>query len=72
MTAFVVAFVAAIGDFLFGFDLRMIGAANIYLDDQFDLSKKSLGFLMGSAVMGVSWGRSWARGCAMGLAERPP
>ena len=30
MYVFLVAFVAAIGGFLFGFDLGMIGAANIY------------------------------------------
>ena len=51
-----IAFVAAIGGFLFGFDLGMIGAANIYLRDQFHLNDAQLGFATASAVLGCIFG----------------
>lgn len=51
-----VAFVAAIGGFLFGFDLGMIGAANIYLRDQFQLNDAQFGFATASAVLGCILG----------------
>ena len=51
-----VAFVAAIGGFLFGFDLGMIGAANVYLKDQFQLTDAQLGLATGSAVLGCMLG----------------
>jgi sugar porter (SP) family MFS transporter len=51
-----VAFVAAIGGFLFGFDLGMIGAANIYLRDQFQLNDAQLGLATASAVLGCIFG----------------
>ena len=54
--AFRVAFVAAIGGFLFGFDLGMIGAANVYLRDQFQLSDAAFGFATASAVLGCIFG----------------
>src|SRR3990172_11175982 len=50
--AFGLAFVAAIGGFLFGFDLGLIVAANIYLRDQFHLSDAEFGFATASAVLG--------------------
>ena len=50
------AFVAAIGGFLFGFDLGMIGAANIYLKDQFELSDAAFGLATASAVLGCIFG----------------
>jgi sugar porter (SP) family MFS transporter len=50
--AFGLAFVASIGGFLFGFDLGLIGAANIYLRDQFHLSDAEFGFATASAVLG--------------------
>ena len=53
---FHVAFVAAIGGFLFGFDLGMIGAANVYLRDQFQLNDAQLGLATGSAVLGCMFG----------------
>ena len=53
---FHVAFVAAIGGFLFGFDLGMIGAANVYLRDQFHLNDSQLGLATGSAVLGCMFG----------------
>ena len=51
-----IAFVAAIGGFLFGFDLGMIGAANIYLRDQFQLNDAQFGFATASAVLGCILG----------------
>jgi sugar porter (SP) family MFS transporter len=53
---FLVAFVAAIGGFLFGFDLGMIGAANVYLKDQFHLNDAQLGLATTSAVLGCMFG----------------
>jgi len=56
MYARFIAFVAAIGGFLFGFDLGMIGAANVYLKDQFRLDDAQLGLVTGSAVLGCILG----------------
>ena len=50
------AFVAAIGGFLFGYDLGLIGAANVYLEEQFALSAAELGFATASAVLGCILG----------------
>ena len=50
------AFVASIGGFLFGFDLGMIGAANVYLRDQFHLTDAQFGFATASAVLGCVFG----------------
>jgi SP family arabinose:H+ symporter-like MFS transporter len=50
------AFVASIGGFLFGFDLGMIGAANVYLRDQFHLTDAQFGFATASAVLGCILG----------------
>ena len=49
---FLVTLVAAVGGFLFGFDLAIISAANLYLKDQFHLSDAQLGFATGSAAIG--------------------
>jgi sugar porter (SP) family MFS transporter len=48
--------VAAIGGFLFGYDLGLIGAANVYLEEQFSLSAAELGFATASAVLGCILG----------------
>lgn len=55
---FQLAFVAAVGGFLFGFDLGMIGAANVFLRDQFQLTNSELGFATASAVLGCVFGPS--------------
>lgn len=52
LTASSLTFIASIGGFLFGFDLGIIGAANIYLRDQFHLSDAEFGFATASAVLG--------------------
>ena len=51
-----ISFVAAIGGFMFGFDLGMIGAANIYLRDQFHLNDQQFGLATASAVLGCMCG----------------
>ena len=53
---FVIAFTAAIGGFLFGYDLSLIGAANMYLKEQFHLTDEMLGFSTASAALGCVFG----------------
>jgi SP family arabinose:H+ symporter-like MFS transporter len=53
---FAVAFTAAVGGFLFGYDLSLIGAANIFLKEQFHLSAEGLGFTTASAALGCVFG----------------
>ena len=50
--AFLIAFVSAVGGFLFGYDLAIMGGANVYLKDQFQLSDAMFGFTSASAVLG--------------------
>ncbi|MAD81094.1 MAG: hypothetical protein CMJ50_09670 [Planctomycetaceae bacterium] len=56
MFVYRIAFVAAIGGFLFGFDLGMIGAANLFLKDQFHLSDAQFGLATASAGIGCILG----------------
>ena len=49
---FLVAFVAAIGGFLFGYDLAIMAGVNIFLREQFNLSNAAFGFTQVSAVLG--------------------
>ena len=49
---YLVAFVASIGGFLFGFDLNIIGSGMIFVKDQFNLDPTQLGFTTGSAILG--------------------
>ncbi len=51
-----VVLVAAVGGFLFGYDLSLIGAANVFLRDQFHLSEQMLGFTTASAALGCVFG----------------
>ena len=53
---FAIAFTAAIGGFLFGYDLSLIGAANMYLKEQFNLTEEMLGFSTASAALGCVFG----------------
>ena len=47
-----VAFVAAVGGFLFGYDLLIINGAQIFLRDYFHLTPGELGFATSSAILG--------------------
>ena len=50
--AFFIAFVAAIGGFLFGYDLVIISGAQIFLRAQFQLTDAQFGFVTSSAIVG--------------------
>jgi sugar porter (SP) family MFS transporter len=50
--AFLIAFVSAVGGFLFGYDLAIMGGANLYLREQFGLSLAAFGFTAASAGLG--------------------
>ena len=50
--AFLIAFVSAVGGFLFGYDLAIMGGANVYLREQFGLSPAVFGFTSASAGLG--------------------
>ncbi len=56
MYVFTVAFIASIGGFLFGFDLSIMGAANIYLREQWNLTPGQFGFTTASAAVGCIFG----------------
>ncbi len=49
---FFIGFVAALGGFLFGYDLVLVGGANIYLRDYFDLDSVGFAFATKSAHIG--------------------
>jgi sugar porter (SP) family MFS transporter len=53
---YVVTAVAAVGGFLFGFDLAIISGAMLYLKKVFGLDGMSEGFAMGSATLGCMAG----------------
>ena len=50
--AFLIAFVSAVGGFLFGYDLAIMCGANVYLKDYFHLSEAMFGFTTVSAGLG--------------------
>ena len=54
--AFVVAFVASVGGFLFGYDLAIVCGANLYLKEVFHLSQAGFGFATASAALGCILG----------------
>lgn len=54
--AYYVSFVAAIGGFLFGYDLLMIAGAQIFVRKYFDLSAGQFGFATSSAILGCILG----------------
>jgi sugar porter (SP) family MFS transporter len=53
---FFLSFVAAMGGFLFGYDLVMISGAQIYLREQFHLGPAAFGFATSSALLGCMLG----------------
>jgi hypothetical protein len=56
--AFYISFVAAIGRFLFGYDLVIIGGAQIFLKQQFRLTPAELEFATSRAILGCMAGPS--------------
>lgn len=50
--AYFISFVAAVGGFLFGYDLAIIAGAQIFLREYFHLSPGQFGFATSSAVLG--------------------
>jgi MFS transporter, SP family, arabinose:H+ symporter len=54
--AFLIAFISAVGGFLFGYDLAIIGGANVFLKEQFNLSDTMFGFTSASAGLGCMIG----------------
>ena len=56
---YAIAFTASVGGFLFGYDLSCIGAANIFLKQQFHLDPAALGFTTASAALGCMVGPVW-------------
>ncbi|MFN8006950.1 MAG: sugar porter family MFS transporter [Terriglobia bacterium] len=53
---FLTAFVAAVGGFLFGYDLNIIAGAQQYLRDYFALNSSQFGWTMASALLGCLLG----------------
>jgi sugar porter (SP) family MFS transporter len=53
---FLITFVAAIGGFLFGYDLSIISGAILFLKDEWSLSPFWMGAVTGSAILGCPFG----------------
>jgi len=53
---YLVSLVAAVGGFLFGFDLSIVSGAQIFLKKQFELSPEALGFACSCAMIGCMLG----------------
>ena len=50
------ALIAAVGGFLFGFDLSIVSGAELFMADHFSLTPESRGFAVGCAVLGCMLG----------------
>jgi SP family arabinose:H+ symporter-like MFS transporter len=57
-SAFFLSFVAAIGGFLFGYDLVIISGVQLFLRQQFTLTPTQFGFATSSAILGCMMGPS--------------
>jgi len=53
---YMVSLVAAVGGFLFGYDLSLISGAIIYLKTEFALTPGLIGVVVGSAILGCPFG----------------
>ena len=51
-----IASVAAVGGFLFGYDLSIISGAMLYIKPEFGLDPDQVGYAMGSALLGCMAG----------------
>ena len=60
-----VSLVAALGGFLFGYDLSLISGAILFLEEEFALSPYWVGMVTGSAILGCPFGPL----CGMWLAD---
>jgi MFS family permease len=52
----VIAAVAAVGGFLFGYDLSIISGVKLFVEPEFGLTQNEVGFAMGSALLGCMAG----------------
>jgi sugar porter (SP) family MFS transporter len=53
---YLIVLVAAVGGFLFGYDLSLISGAIIFLETEFELTPFWYGVVMGSAILGCPFG----------------
>lgn len=53
---YLISLVAAVGGFLFGYDISIISGAVIFMKDEFKLTVSELGFVMSSAQIGCIFG----------------
>ena len=53
---YLISLIAAVGGFIFGYDLNIIAGAQIYLKDTFQLTDAQYGFAMSSALLGCMAG----------------
>ncbi len=53
---YLISLVAAVGGFLFGYDMNIIGGAMIFMKEDFELTEAMLGFAMSSASIGCIFG----------------
>lgn len=56
MYLYMIVLVAAVGGFLFGYDLSLISGAVIFLKEEFDLTPFWFGAVAGSAILGCPFG----------------
>jgi SP family arabinose:H+ symporter-like MFS transporter len=68
--AFLIAFVSAVGGFLFGYDLAIIGGANVFLQEQFHLKGFWFGFTTASATLGCIIGPFFGGWCCDRVGRR--
>ncbi len=53
---YLISLVAAVGGFLFGYDMNIISGAVIFMKEDFELTDAALGFVMSSASIGCIFG----------------
>ena len=51
-----VTLTTVIGSFLFGYDIAIIGAANLYIEDEWDLSALEIGVIVSMSIVGAIFG----------------